>query len=234
MTKPLTVARLLDLLRDTLQLELVGDGAGLDRVISVNEVSSPGLVLAGFVERFPSKRMQVFGETEITYLLSLPEDRRRLVLERFFSFDVPCAVVTKRLDVPNEMREIAAGHGVAVLRSSLKTTEFYRRVKPALDEEFAPIRLAGNFRDEIRGFARIHHGAGSCSDPYGAAVAINLQRQPVNQLRLFVAPHRILAELPAQCGLACFVDAQVAFGVEFRRDRIKAFAIPQRLGGMRR
>ena len=138
MTKPLTVARLLDLLRDTLQLELVGDGAGLDRVISVNEVSSPGLVLAGFVERFPSKRMQVFGETEITYLLSLPEDRRRLVLERFFSFDVPCAVVTKRLDVPNEMRHIAAGHGVAVLRSSLKTTEFYRRVKPALDEEFAP------------------------------------------------------------------------------------------------
>jgi HPr kinase/phosphorylase len=137
-TKPLTVARLLDLLRDTLQLELVGDGAGLDRVISVNEVSSPGLVLAGFVERFPAKRMQVFGETEITYLMSLSDDRRRAVLERFFTFDVPCAVVTKRQDVPDDMQAIARQHGVAVLRSSLKTTEFYRRVKPALDEEFAP------------------------------------------------------------------------------------------------
>ncbi|HEY7877376.1 MAG TPA: HPr(Ser) kinase/phosphatase [Gemmatimonadaceae bacterium] len=148
MNKALTVARLLDLLRDTLQLELVGDGAGLDRVISVNEVSSPGLVLAGFVERFPAKRMQVFGETEITYLLSLSEQRRREVLETFFAFDVPCAVVTKRLDVPHELREIAGAHGVPVLRSSLKTTEFYRRVKPALDEEFAPsTTLHGSLAD---------------------------------------------------------------------------------------
>src|SRR6185437_4725112 len=64
--------------------------------------------------------------------------RRRVVLETFFSFDVPCAVVTKRQDVPDDMQAVAARHGVAVLRSSLKTTEFYRRVKPALDEEFAP------------------------------------------------------------------------------------------------
>lgn len=138
MTRALTVGRFLDLLRDTLQLELVGNGAGLDRVISVNEVSSPGLVLAGFVDRFPAKRLQVFGETEITYLLSLSDARRREVLEVFFAFELPCAVVTKRLDVPEDLRAIAAAHGVPVLRSSLKTTEFYRRVKPALDEEFAP------------------------------------------------------------------------------------------------
>lgn len=148
MTRTLTVARFLDLLRDTLQLELVGDGAGLDRVISVNEVSSPGLVLAGFVDRFPAKRMQVFGETEITYLLSLPEARRREVLEIFFDFDVPCAVITKRLDVPDDLRTIAAAHGVPLLRSSLKTTEFYRKVKPALDEEFAPsTTLHGSLAD---------------------------------------------------------------------------------------
>jgi HPr kinase/phosphorylase len=139
---------MLELLRDTLQLELVGDDAGLRREITSNEVSSPGLVLAGFVERFPANRMQVFGETEITYLASLPPEQRRHVLELFFSFDVPCAVITKALEIPLEMLEAAGERGVPVLRSALKTTEFYRRVKPALDEEFAPsTTLHGSLAD---------------------------------------------------------------------------------------
>lgn len=148
MKKAFTVARMLELLRDTLQLDLIGDDAGLRREITSSEVSSPGLVLAGFVDRFPASRMQVFGETEITYLASLPAEQRRHVLELFFSFDVPCVVVTKGQDVPAEMKEIAGRVGVPILRSSLKTTEFYRRVKPALDEEFAPTTtLHGSLAD---------------------------------------------------------------------------------------
>lgn len=148
MKRPFTVGRMLELLRATLQLELVGDDSGLKREIASNEVSSPGLLLAGFVERFPANRVQVFGETEITYLASLTPEHRRHVLETFFSFQVPCAVITKGLDVPADMLEIAGGHGVPILRSALKTTEFYRRVKPALDEEFAPsTTLHGSLAD---------------------------------------------------------------------------------------
>lgn len=148
MKMPFTVARLLELLRDTLQLELIGDDAGLRREITSAEVSSPGLVLAGFTDRFPANRMQVFGETEIAYLASLPAEQRRHVLELFFSFEVPCAIVTKGLEILPEMLEIASRHGVAILRSALKTTEFYRRVRPALDEEFAPsTTLHGSLAD---------------------------------------------------------------------------------------
>jgi Serine kinase of the HPr protein, regulates carbohydrate metabolism len=149
MKAPFTVERMLDLMRDTLQLELVSEGSvGLAREITTNEVSSPGLVLAGFVDRFPSQRVQVFGETEMTYLASLSEDQQRHVLELFFSFDVPCAVVTKGLEVPPIMREIAERRGICVLSSLLKTTEFYRRVKPAIDQEFAPTTtLHGSLAD---------------------------------------------------------------------------------------
>ena len=149
MKAPFTVARMLDLMRDTQQLDVVtAGGAGLERVITTNEVSSPGLVLAGFVERFPAKRLQVFGETEMTYLASLPPEKQTHVLESFFSFDVPCTVVTKGIRVPAGMIEIADSHGICVLSSPLKTTEFYRRVKPALDEEFAPTTtLHGSLAD---------------------------------------------------------------------------------------
>jgi HPr kinase/phosphorylase len=133
-----TVARLYELMREPLQLEVVGDESGMLREIMLSEVSSPGLVLAGYVERFPVQRVQVFGQTEITYLGSLAAAERRRVLELFFSFDVPCVVVTKAQAIPTEMSESAAARGVPLLRTALTTSEFYQRVKPLLAEEFAP------------------------------------------------------------------------------------------------
>jgi HPr kinase/phosphorylase len=57
-------------------------------------------------------------------------------------------VVTKGIRVPARMIETADEHGICVLSSPLKTTEFYRRVKPALDEEFAPTTtLHGSLAD---------------------------------------------------------------------------------------
>ncbi|MGH7720642.1 MAG: HPr(Ser) kinase/phosphatase [Gemmatimonadaceae bacterium] len=143
-----TVRRLVELMRETLQLELLGGETGLAREITSSEVSSPGLVLAGYVERFPARRVQVFGETEISYLHALDAARRREVLELFFSFAVPCVIVTKAQTLPDELLETAAHAGVPVLRSALKTAELYRRVKPALAEEFAPATtLHGSLAD---------------------------------------------------------------------------------------
>jgi HPr kinase/phosphorylase len=143
-----TVQRLLELMRDPLQLELVGDSAGLSREITSSEVSSPGLVLAGYVERFPARRIQVFGETEIAYLNSLDPERRRELLEVFFSFAVPCVIITKAQKLPRELTEIASRAQVPVLRTALKTAEFYRRIKPALADEFAPsATLHGSLAD---------------------------------------------------------------------------------------
>ncbi len=135
-------------MRDPLELEVVGDESGLARPITSPEISSPGLVLAGYVERFSPDRVQVFGETEITYLNSLPEEQRRHVLQLFFSFEPPCVIVTKGQEIPPEMADAAQRRGVTVMRTSLKTAEFYRRIKPAIADEFAPTTtLHGSLAD---------------------------------------------------------------------------------------
>ena len=123
---------------DPLQLELLAGEAGLDREIPNVEAASPGLVLAGFTQRFVADRIHVLGETEITYLGSLDNVARHAALETFFRFNLPCVVITKNLEVPSEM--IALGHakGVPVIRTRLKTAEFYRRLKPFLEEAHAP------------------------------------------------------------------------------------------------
>jgi HPr kinase/phosphorylase len=131
-----------------LQLEALTGDTGLDRVIPSPEASSPGLVLAGYTARFVGDRLHILGETEISYLASLPGDARRRALEQLFGFDLPCVVITKAQAVPTELLELAQAKGVPVIRTSLKTAEFYRRLKPFLDDAFAPsTTLHGSLAD---------------------------------------------------------------------------------------
>jgi len=133
---------------DPLQLEALTGELGLDRQLPDAEVASPGLALAGYTGRFAAHRLHVLGETEITYLRALaPADRRRQ-LEHFFTFDLPCVFVTKGQEVPQELLDLAKERNVPVLRSRLKTAEFYRRVKPIVEDAFAPrTTLHGSLAD---------------------------------------------------------------------------------------
>jgi HPr kinase/phosphorylase len=121
-----------------LQLENLTGDVGLTRTIPVPEVSSPGLVLAGFTKRFAGRRVNVLGETEIAYLKSLSAAARRRALEAFLSYELPCVIVTKSQQVPRELVSMALARGIPVLRSKLKTAEFYRLITPYLQEVFAP------------------------------------------------------------------------------------------------
>jgi HPr kinase/phosphorylase len=133
---------------DPLQLEALTGELGLDRQMIAAEVAGPGLALAGYTGRFAASRLHVLGETEITYLNSLPSEQRRQSLTTFFSFDLPCIFVTKGQEVPPELLELARMKGVPVLRSKLKTSEFYRRIKPIVEEAFAPrTTLHGSLAD---------------------------------------------------------------------------------------
>jgi len=133
---------------EALQLESLTGALGLDRFLPDSEVASPGLALAGFTNRFIAQRIHVFGETEITYLASLDSPGRVSALEALFAFELPVIFVTKGLDVPAELMELAERRQVPVIRTRLKTAEFYRRIKPVLEEAFAPrTTLHGSLAD---------------------------------------------------------------------------------------
>jgi len=135
--KTLTIEDLLNTKGQILALELLCRGS-LQRPIESPTISSPGLVLAGFTDRFPTGRLQVLGETEIRFLDSLSADALRQSLETFFSLDMPAVIVTKGLRVPQLLMQLAEQHSVPLLRSRLKTGEFYRRLQPFMEGAFAP------------------------------------------------------------------------------------------------
>ncbi|HSJ12937.1 MAG TPA: HPr(Ser) kinase/phosphatase [Longimicrobiales bacterium] len=134
--------------RETLQLELLTPEANLGRQIESPTVSSPGLVLTGFTDRFLTGRLQVMGETEMHYIAALPDAQRRAALEAFLKLGIPALFVTKHQDVPELLVELARDHGVPVFRTALKTGELYRRLQPYLEEQFAPsTTLHGSLAD---------------------------------------------------------------------------------------
>ena len=146
--KPLTVSDLVAQKGKVLQLEILTGDVGLDRPIRVPQVSSPGLVLAGYLKRFPAKRVHVLGETEVDYLRSLSVEDRRKAWEGLINFDLPCIFVTKGQRLPKELATMAKKRGIPLLRSKLSTAEFYQRITPYLAEIFAPrTKIHGSLAD---------------------------------------------------------------------------------------
>jgi len=138
-TPRLKVGDLLARKGDPLQLELLTAEVGLDREIRSPEASSPGLVLAGYTARFVgTDRLHVLGETEITYLAALDPKARSKAIQTFLSYELPCVIITKGQEAPEELLVLARDKGIPVIRTRLKTAEFYRRLKPFLDDAFAP------------------------------------------------------------------------------------------------
>jgi HPr kinase/phosphorylase len=135
----LTIRELLELRGDSLRLRLATQNeTALDREITTGEISSPGLVLAGYTDRFTPARIQVLGATEVAYVASLAPDDQRKALETLFAFDLPLVVISKGQELPPLVLEIAERVGTPVVISDLGTAELYRRINPFLNERFAP------------------------------------------------------------------------------------------------
>lgn len=145
---PLTIGAFVERTRDLLRLEVLGSPEGLAREVPCADASGPGLVLAGYIDRFVHQRLQVLGETEVSYLRSLDAAERARILATFFAYPIPCVMVTKGLELPEGMEAAANKAGVAILRSRLKTSEFYHRITPFLEDAFAPsTSLHGSLAD---------------------------------------------------------------------------------------
>ena len=143
-----SVRELFTRLQEALQLEDLGNGAGFNRIVPNSDISSPGLALAGYVGRFVSDRLQVLGETEVTYLNSLDAARRKEILALFFSFPLPAVFVSKGQALPAGLVEAAQAADIAVIRTPLKTADLYRKIKPVLEEIYAPTaNLHGSLAD---------------------------------------------------------------------------------------
>lgn len=114
-------ALLSDLVND-LRLEIVVGENELDRYITTSDVSRPGLELTGYFSYYPSDRLQMLGTKEISFCRKMGHDERLIIMKRLCQPEVPAFVITRNLEVPEELLECAKKAKVPILRSPLATS----------------------------------------------------------------------------------------------------------------
>ncbi len=144
--------------RESLGLEILTPNVPLERELEGPSLSSPGLILTGFDERMPSGRLQVLGETELSYLRSRDPEELEQVLDRLFAIAMPGVVVTKGMDVPGRLLERAVEEHIPVIRTQLKTGDFYRRLQPYLEGRFAPTTTMHGSMADVYGVGLLFMG----------------------------------------------------------------------------
>ena len=97
----------------------------------------PGLALTGFVDLFSYKRVQIFGNTENQYLLSLSAKQQTTALETFLKFDMPCIIFTDNNKPTSQLLEIADKYQVPLFGTPFSTTKLVYLVSDYLDDQFA-------------------------------------------------------------------------------------------------
>ena len=89
---------------ENLSLEVVyGDEESLNRTIKTGEISRPGLELTGYFNYYSHDRLQLFGSKEITFAERMMPEERLLVMRRLCAKDTPAFIVSRGLEIPEEL-----------------------------------------------------------------------------------------------------------------------------------
>lgn len=112
--------------------------AKLDACVCVPDLNRPGLVLAGYTQYFDKQRIQVIGNSEMSYLNGLDPELAEERWQQLIHLTFPCLIVTRKLSVPEKWLKIAEDRQIPILCTGRATTRFMAQVTDFLEQKLAP------------------------------------------------------------------------------------------------
>lgn len=114
-----------------------------DILITQSDVNRPALQLAGYFDYFDSKRIQIIGHVEHTYMQQKGMKHSVAMMERIMagsdeSPKPPCIIYCREIDIRDEIVELANKYKVPLLRTQKSTSSFMAEVIRWLNVELAP------------------------------------------------------------------------------------------------
>ena len=106
--------------------------------LTVEDVSRPGIQLAGYFDHFEPLRLQVMGNVEMGYLAQLPRQDRLSVLDRLFSYKFPAMLIARNMEIEEAFLDIAKKHDVTLLRTPEATSTIISTIITYLHGALAP------------------------------------------------------------------------------------------------
>lgn len=118
-----------------LQLSTLTNKTGLENIIRSTRAQKAGLVLAGFLEHLIPSSIQIFGNSEISFLKTLPLKKQKEVIDNFFASKskIPCLVISKTPSIPEVIYESAKKRKVSVIKSNLFSSNLISNITSYLE-----------------------------------------------------------------------------------------------------
>ncbi|HUQ34037.1 MAG TPA: HPr(Ser) kinase/phosphatase [Pyrinomonadaceae bacterium] len=156
----LTVAEFLAHAPAQLELRVLAGAKGAaTRELTTPRIQKLGLALAGFTHYIHPGRLQIVGQTEISYLDELKADRRREVIRNLFPEQISCVLITKGLEPPPELIEEADEAALPLLSTPVLSSVAINVVTDYLQEMLAPSIVLHGVLLDIYGLGVLMEGA---------------------------------------------------------------------------
>lgn len=138
-TPSINVAEFVEKFPVQFHLEVLAGQSNLtSRRITSTRIQKLGLALAGFAHYIHEGRVQIVGQSEISYLNQLDAEKRIEAIRNLDLRKICCVLLTKNLEPPSEFVQIAEEVGLPVLRTPEVSSAAIRVVSTFLEEMLAP------------------------------------------------------------------------------------------------
>jgi HPr kinase/phosphorylase len=122
----------------TIRVRQVAGEAGLARPLRHPRVQKSGLALAGHFHGVVPTRVQVLGETELSYLDSISGEARSVAARGFFSLGLSCVVITGDHDPPRALVSSAEATATPLFVTDSRSSRTINALHAVLDDRLAP------------------------------------------------------------------------------------------------
>lgn len=135
----ITVAKFVERLPAELEIKVLAGENGLSRNSILSErIQKLGLALAGFAHYIHPGRIQIVGQSEISYLTQLGPDEKMQALGHLDLDKICCILITRNLTPPPELMALAVENNLPILQTPLVSSKTIGLVSNFLLEELAP------------------------------------------------------------------------------------------------
>ena len=134
-----TYTVLLSELASEFKLDFFYRSTDFDKIhVTVDDISRPGLHLAGFFDHYEPMRVYVCGTVETAYLQKLTPEERIIIFDHFLSYKCPALIFARGFEPMPECLEMAKKYDVTVLGTKDTTSYIVSSLITYLKSALAP------------------------------------------------------------------------------------------------
>ncbi|MDD6283575.1 MAG: HPr(Ser) kinase/phosphatase [Oribacterium sp.] len=109
------------------------------KYMTIPDVNRPALQLTGFFDQFDSERVQIIGNVETAYLMTMDRPHRRARYAEITKYPIPCIIYARDIEPDSCMVTACKEAGIPLLSSHRPTTELEGEIIRWLKEKMAPM-----------------------------------------------------------------------------------------------